>query len=587
MGKESRQGGAIAPATPPHDLSRPATLGERLSAIAQSELLSGDPVRQVEAILSRDDAPAYIESLDGASLFRLIKTAGWDQGIDLVPYATPSQLQTFLDFDGWRRERFLPQRAHQWLGAIVQEASDTRLREVCRELDAELLAMYFKSGFEQVELAEEGRVPEHMPEDAVLSPDGVYALVYPDDEVYAATLKRLLARLYEVDRVMAWTLLEAVRWEMSTELEESALRWRDSRMQEQGFVPRDEALAIYRPLDPLRARAAWEDGSAAAQHRARAPERFDLPAVLTSELKPEFLLLEVLDALDDEAMIRQRLFELAALQNRAMIADGIEPGELESGRQVVRRTLGYASAGLAFMSRGNQARMLDALREVPLRELFRVGYSLVATLQRQAQQMQRRPTLSLVEGEPYALLHEDDAALMEGLLRQRPTWAGDAHTFDLFRDTQQVDDAALRLGLIGLKQLWLFGLMRQSPEQLTDLIYGDDHLIEPIDLTFELAMSTTLARHLIGQEATFEGLTPAQLGALLDVLRDADLDALGDEVALGPVLASARAALPPTSMHLMVRWVRDCLARLMDELGRVRDVQDARVVRSLLLLRKP
>ena len=56
--------------------------------------------------------------------------------------------------------------------------------------------------------------------------------------------------------------------------------------------------------------------------------------------------------------------------------------------------------------------------------------------------MQRRPTLSLVDGEPYALLHEDDAALMEGLLRQRPTWAGDAHTFDLFRDTQQVDDAA-------------------------------------------------------------------------------------------------------------------------------------------------
>src|SRR5699024_7187355 len=112
--------------------------------------------------------------------YQLIKSAGWDQTYDLIHYATPDQIQNFVDFDCWTRDRLIAEKMDKWLLALVTEAEDQKLKKVLRELDAEVISIYFKS-FLHVEELDEGRIPDHLEGDIGTSPDGVYAIVYPEN----------------------------------------------------------------------------------------------------------------------------------------------------------------------------------------------------------------------------------------------------------------------------------------------------------------------------------------------------------------------------------------------------------------------
>ena len=221
-----------------------------LLARVTSDLPQGEPKQVFDAILDRPDAEAFIPAMPADALFRLIKEVGWEQGVDLIPYVEPEQLQVFVDIDIWRRERFLPVRMDPWMHAVVHDLEDRPFQQAMRELDGEVLALYFQDLLQVMDTDEEGRIPDHAPPGATMSPDGTHVLIYPEDETRAALARKLIARLYELDRALAWTLLEATRWELPTEMEEYALRWRHSRLEEYGFVSRLEALSIYKLLDP-------------------------------------------------------------------------------------------------------------------------------------------------------------------------------------------------------------------------------------------------------------------------------------------------------------------------------------------------
>ena len=210
----------------------------------------GKPEEQVEAILSRGDAIEFTQALEAPTVYRLVQEAGWEAAQELVPLLSSDQLAVCLDLDCWDRHRFMPARVAPWLAALVSDADDSTFRQRCRQLDAEVLSLFFKEHLLVDLYGEEGDIPPALLEyDVEPSPDRVYALAYVGDDTINALLRATIARLYEVDIVLGWTLLEAARWELKSTMEEEALRWRTSRLEEWGFVEMDEALRIYRPLD--------------------------------------------------------------------------------------------------------------------------------------------------------------------------------------------------------------------------------------------------------------------------------------------------------------------------------------------------
>ena len=531
-------------------------------------------VEKINAIVDRPDAEAYIKAMEPDVFYQLIKDAGWDQGVDLVPYASPSQIQSFVDFDVWRRDQFIPARLDQWLEPIVNEMRDESFKRTMRDLDPEVMVMYVKAHIEVYEPDEEGRIPDDAPEKATLSPDGMHVIVYPEDEDKNALVRALLHRLYELDRVLAWTMLEGVRWELQSEMEEYALRWRTSRLEEMGFVSRVEALQVYKILDPVAVRERIEDEKKLYPHEVqRSRETLDLPAVLSSELDDEFLFVRMLSTITDQETFLTKTFELNSLLNKILVADGIEPGELSSGRQVIRRALGYLSLGLEFLSRGVQTHAEDYIQTLAYKEIFRTGVSLLYKLQRQARQLQHRPTLTIVDSMEYSLLDAQDAALMEGLHRQRPVYGESEFNFELFTSQEQLDQAAVRLSRVAFKQLFTFSIQRLTATDLISLAGRDDLLGEPFDVTLDTLFNTWVLRSLLGSTASHEPLGREELAQVLGILQKAPWRAEDSSMrqTFHVLFSTYEAMLPGGADLLLEHWLQHNLIELDDELGRLSD----------------
>lgn len=548
----------------------------------ERSLPPGEPAEQVKAIIEMDDPVGYLQSLDSQVFYQLIKSAGWDQTYDLIHYATPRQIQNFVDFDCWTRDRLICDKMDKWILALVTEADDAKLKEVCRNLDPEVLAIYFKTHLEVDEL-DEGRIPDHLEGNVATSPDGVYAIVFPDDEDKAALLRTLIDRLYAADRVLAWTLLEAVRWELVSEMEEFAYKWRNSRLEEFGFVTREEAVEVYSYLDPQRYRERVDREMTPEEHVERLdPDKLDLPAVLEDELDEEFYAYAALSQLDDPDTVKRVVFQIGALTNRTMIADGIEPGEVESGREVIRRTLGYLSLGLEFLSRADLDLATEQLSTLPVKRIFQTGFSLPRKLQARLESLEHRPTLSIVEGDRYSLLDDDERALAESLSRPRPTFAWDAMRHEIFKSQEQLDSAAFRIGMIAFKQLWLFAVAHQTLETLAELIYSEQTTNEPVAVTFDTLFATWVANFLLAGEAALRPLRPGGIKRLSKVLREAPWD--DQQGYFKALLDQVNDSVPVASNRLCVRWINQTLERLAEEFGQITSVEKAAFFQDVLLV---
>jgi hypothetical protein len=547
-----------------------------------------DPAEQIDSIIRREDAEETLQSMDAPVLYRLIKRAGWDQAYDLLQYVTPEQLQVFIDFDCWQRDRLQTETLQKWLSALVAEADDEQFKTVCRELDPEILPIFFKTHLKVEQTDDENQPPEEWEGEVEVTPDGWYAIKYPEDDEDAGRLIRMiLDRLYYVDRTLAWTLLEAVRWELMANMEEEAYRWRNSRLEEFGFVPREQAVEVYAFRSPVQYRESIEEKDKGDQaRRVEPPARLDVPAVVRDEFDDEFFVYRVMRAITDDEDLRRILYQMRTLMNRTIVADGIEPGNLELGREVVRRTLGYLSLGLEFLARGKDEKAAGYLRDLPTKEIFQTGYSLTAKLQKKVQEMRDRPTLTLVDSDDYSLLGADDRALVESLLRTRPTYAADANTYDIFKSQEQLDDAAFRVGTIAFKQMWLFGIQEQDVGELAELIYSDETMNAPDEVTFETLFATRLVNFFADDvDGPLAPLDPVKLRDLPELMRRAPwgedpVDYLSDDL-ISPIVDAA----PVATRNLVVKWVRETMSTLREEFAGIREVDEPKYVTSVVLVR--
>lgn len=557
-------------------------LSERFGS---SVLPPGNAAEQVNAILARDDYQEYIQALSAQTLFQLIKEAGWNEGHDLVAYASSEQIQTFVDLDCWQRDTFSIEKITPWLAALVANSDNAHFKKVMRDLDAEVIALFFKANL-YAEPAVEGESPDHLQGNVALSPDNAYWIVYPEDEDAAALMRALVNRLYEVDYPLAWTLFEATRWELTSEMEESAFRWRTSRMEELGYVSFEEALEVYHTLNPVQFREQVEKRSVAPKIKVPRPDNVEFPTVLHSHLNDDFYFFSILKEIGDDQIIESLVFELGTLTNRTMIADGIEPGELESGHEVARRTLGYLSLGLEFLSRGDDERAVDLVQNVALRQIFQTGYSLTRKLQANVIELTKRPTLSLIEGDRFSLLNPVEEALCDALTCPHPSYAESDVKFDIFRKQAQVDAAAVRISRIAFKQLWLFGVLQQSLDKLAGLVYGGALLNDPSDVTLDSLFATAIATFLTDGTPRLRGLTTDELKKLPALLNArpwaGDLVAFFEPL-VGPILV----AMPANVASMATLWLAETLARLEDEFSYLTGEPSPEIFGSIVLLSHP
>ena len=305
----------------------PARIGERLAALGvrrQAELALRLPAPQRLQLLLHAPRPMrLVRSLPESELYLTAREVGPSDALPLLGLASAPQLQHLLDLESWRGDRFDAKRSGAWV-ALLLEAGEPTVRRYLRSADDEQLVLLFQRWARVEPIVPEDEHGEHGhgftetgDEQGLVSPDGNYRLA-PAIKEHGPAMQRI-AQIFFLDqperyRQSLWSALH----ELPAEIEEQALRWRQSRLEERGFPPWEEALAAYAPPEGVR-------------DHPRPPVPLD-PDGLAAPLNPLSLpsvrgrVAAAIERLDDAARDRI-LYELYGLGNRLLVADGGDTGE--------------------------------------------------------------------------------------------------------------------------------------------------------------------------------------------------------------------------------------------------------------------
>jgi hypothetical protein len=410
--------------------------------------------KRLDLLLDQPDPRAVVRALPADELYHAIQDAGLADASDVVQLASPEQFRTFVDLDAWRGGEVDPMRLVPWLrvarGAHSGADRDDDLdawREKLAALDPELVSLLLRSALRIHDL-EEDEDPDFESERFMRTAEGRYIIEFLPDGADYVSVRRLIDDLYERDSFMAGRILSAVRWELVSDLEEHALRWRDGRLADLGYPTFEEALAWF-------ARPATR-GEAPAGLPAGLPDR--PPGFWLASFRRETLLDRAAARLPRGAVERFESEALAAA-NAAIVADRVDPSDPEAVRTAVESARTMLELGLESLSGGDVGAAALALESTPLKSVFQRGFLQLLELRWRAERIRREgaasgplPALDSPVGEAFAAVQLRRPRYFPGLDRPREEWGSvtaGAFVERPFRSAEEVRRTAAAIGEAG------------------------------------------------------------------------------------------------------------------------------------------
>ena len=345
----------------------------RLTPDAQATLLLETPIARRSALLDLvDDPEAVVPILPPADLCVMARSLGLEEAGWLLSCATSEQLQAAVDIDAWRG--FAPdrQRFGEWL-AVFSDAGEATLLRAIEAIDFELLVWHLRTRAHVVMKSNED---DWEPPSGGVTHDGVFYLVSKDPTDDLADLMSMLGAVFHADYWHYFRMVQGGIWELDTETEEWAHRWRNGRLQDLGFPDVEDAKRIYSflredqraalppPPPPL---AESPDPEPAPPLSLRA-----VPSMIDSD---DHAILRAIATLEGAELEAKRAAFLV-LANRIALADELPLGEPDTLEYAVEKAARGTSRGLEHLSEVHGRTLPDLVRLVSLERLFQIGHNI-------------------------------------------------------------------------------------------------------------------------------------------------------------------------------------------------------------------
>jgi len=430
----------------PKILSRLKTL-----QLQREEILSLPAADALNRIIDREQPAALVHSFPEEDFYFLVHDIGPDDALPLLALASDRQCEYLLDMETWDRDRVNIDRTTIWMDLMLR-SDPRRFVKWFMEQQSERIEFYL---FKNIEL----RIREHDQDpadfgDDFFTYDDKYYIRIPDrpstaeeqdplQEHRTLFLSALLQQLSAYDHIRFQQILLESATVTPAEYEEEAFRLCSVRLAEKGFLPFDEAIGIYQPLNPAELKH--------RDHKAMADKKADgrpLPVPLYSStmIGTGNLFARSLETIkSDTELYSQLQVEFAGLGNRIITADKKIIRERDQLKNIVSKACGYISIGLeqTIKNRRHGQGPLEMgaalLKQYPLTDLFRIGYGSALKLKWMAGKWQTNSWFAR-QGLPLAFWDERWLGTIGGLLIKKPVFFDNEKTGKLYREFTSLGD---------------------------------------------------------------------------------------------------------------------------------------------------
>jgi len=481
----------------------------------ERHLASLSPKKRALAILDRPDAKQIVQVLPPQDLMLIIKECGLSDSLELIELLSAEQVRCMLDLDGWRGDRLNPTTMGEWLECLSLANRERAMAQFV-SLDIELISLLFKVYATVYDYNEEEGLPSDIPL-YTITPDRLYIVVFDDkseEKSLVQFLKQVLEQLYEKDIQFVHRLVEGVRWETPSMLEEEELRLRNGRLEDLGFTLKEDAQKLFYYLDP-------DSVHIDANSSSDEPAVFVSSLVLPTDYENYPAFKKALQELDLQG--RERILgQLTMTINSVHQVISGEFGDVAALKVSTRRCMATCEMALSYLAIAKSVKESAALQALSIQTLFRVGNSLSLRLQRQAKALLKNESTCL-QGAALARLDSPLRESLAGLLKKTPLFFEglvDAKSlvyrpFDKLTEviaaTHALSEAALRAAFIGGDQ----GL-RFSDAYLRSIGYED----EATQPQMWVLLATWIANSLLSHDDLRNPFDEQRLRALLGLLKD-------------------------------------------------------------------
>jgi len=467
--------------------------------VKRKEILSMTPEKALDTILDYPQTAALVHSFADEDFYFLIHDIGLDDSIELLSLASEQQWEYIMDIEAWDKDKFSLNSVTKWLDLLLKADPNRLIRWFLQE-KTEFVEYYLFKNIE-VLIREHDQDPSDFPDD-VFTFDDIFYVRFRDD-VYESEIKNkdqrdqflsdFLERLADYDHVTYQSVLFETSTITPAETEEENYRLRNVRLAEKGFMPFDEAVAVYQPLKIK------DFGKQTKRLSAKLDSSntfLPVPFYSTGMLKEDNLFTRSLSLIDADEILQQMQAEFAALCNQVIAADQKAIREREELRHVVKKVCGYLSIGLERLTEeqglGDTLNRTAALiQQYPLSHIFRVGFGSALELKWRAEKWQKSAWFT-EEKLPLSFWSEEGMGLIGGLLLKKPMYFDNYKTGVIYREFASVKD------------------ILESETSLSEFI-ASDHLfsltaisagtVSGLFLTYKNFLLTLWMRHFIGLTA--------------------------------------------------------------------------------------
>ena len=338
-------------------------------------------------------AKEVVQAIEPMKFYRALMANGASDSLEVLQLASDEQVTRILDYDTWHEGRLVPRKAFQWL-SLYAEIGKKELYGRFKALEEEY-QLALLSPFIRVYEEEEYENLSDVEQDALYSfpNNSIYYKILTDDSVVEKFIHDLLTATMEENMEYALSLVAHASYLPPNESEQSISQFRNARNEEDGFVPYEEAVTAFYPIDDKKLEAKWNALAVSASE--------GLTVTANGSISGEPFLAKVLQFGSEELWTARQSKELndsfMYLANQLASSLGVEPGDLEELKKLLEQV--YSLTGFALQTLSNDDYKLAAsiLREEYPKTLFRFSVTRAHHLRRDVISFLRNAKIEGVE----------------------------------------------------------------------------------------------------------------------------------------------------------------------------------------------